>query len=139
MLISIYICIYHTILNLNRLIKLIHNNNKFGRIPKAVLVAKRLSQCMHPALPSGVHMKAIDCYRQIFDTLGSVGLSCDVHLYSVGIFPLLANATINAKRALLDLYETYFLPLGPELRPALTGILNGILPALEEGSEFFDR
>ena len=28
-------------------------NAKFGDIPKSVTVAKRLSQCLHPALPMG--------------------------------------------------------------------------------------
>uniref|UniRef100_A0A915JAI7 Dopey N-terminal domain-containing protein n=1 Tax=Romanomermis culicivorax TaxID=13658 RepID=A0A915JAI7_ROMCU len=120
-------------------IDIVHNNSKFGEIPKAVGVSKRLSQCMHPALPFGVHLKAIECYKQIFDTLGTKNLSSDIHLYCVGLLPLLPNATINVKKALLELYENYFLPIGPDLKPALTGFLNGILPALEEGSEFFER
>lgn len=94
---------------------------------------------MNPSLPFGVHLKTIECYKQIFETLGTANLGTNIHLYSVGFFPLLPNATINVKKALLDLYEKYFIPLGSYLKPALTGFLNGVLPALEEGSEFYDR
>lgn len=94
---------------------------------------------MHPALPFGVHLKALECYKQIFDALGTVNLGRDLCMYSIGLFPLYANATINVRRSLLELYEKYFVALGPLLKPALIGFLNGLLPGLEEGSEFYDR
>lgn len=58
---------------------------------------------------------------------------------SSGLFPLLANAAMSVKPALLSLYEIYYLPLGKTLKPGLQGLLTGILPGLEEGSEYYER
>lgn len=60
-------------------------------------------------------------------------------IYSAGIFPLLSYAAMPVKPKLLELYEEHYLPLGEHLRPALTGLLQGILPGLEEGSEHSER
>ena len=60
-------------------------------------------------------------------------------IYSAGLFPLLGNASMSVKPVLLNIYEEHYLPLGEHLKPALTGLLQGILPGLEEGSDFFDR
>ncbi|VDK42712.1 unnamed protein product, partial [Gongylonema pulchrum] len=62
-------------------------NAKFGDIPKAVTVAKRLSQCLHPALPHGVHLKALATYQQLFDILGRKDLPELLYLFAVGLFP----------------------------------------------------
>ncbi|PIO34532.1 hypothetical protein AB205_0097240 [Aquarana catesbeiana] len=58
---------------------------------------------------------------------------------SAGLFPLLTNAAMSVKPVLLSLYEMYYLPLGKTLKPGLQGLLTGILPGLEEGSEYYDR
>jgi hypothetical protein len=39
-------------------------------IPHSETVALRLAQCLNPALPSGVHQKALDVYAYIFATIG---------------------------------------------------------------------
>ena len=59
--------------------------------------------------------------------------------HSAGLFPLLTYAAMNVKPALLAIYEAHFVPLGRSIKPALTGLLIGVLPGLEEGSEHFDR
>lgn len=46
---------------------------------------------------------------------------------------------MSVKPVLLGLYETYYLPLGKTLKPGLQGLLTGVLPGLEEGSEYYDR
>ena len=41
---------------------------------------------------------------------------------------------------ILRIYEVHFIPLGPALTPALSGLIMSILPALEEESgEFYER
>ena len=102
-------------------------------------MGQRLAQCMHPLLPSGVHLGALESYDLIFKCLGPQKLLSELTIYSNGLFPLLANAAINVRPALLELYETHLLPLGPALRPALDGFLIGVLPCYEEGSEIFTR
>ena len=59
--------------------------------------------------------------------------------HSSGLFPLLANAAMSVKPTVLSLYEIYYLPLGKTLKPGLQGLLTGILPGLEEGSEYYER
>uniref|UniRef100_UPI00398E42B7 protein DOP1A n=1 Tax=Pristiophorus japonicus TaxID=55135 RepID=UPI00398E42B7 len=124
---------------LGKLNKVLQNNAKYQVVPKKLTIGKRLAQCLHPALPSGVHRKALETYEIIFKIIGSKRLAKDLFLYSSGLFPLLANAAMSVKPALLSLYEVYFLPLGKTLKPGLQGLLTGTLPGLEEGSEYYDR
>ena len=39
-------------------------------IPHKSLVAQRLSQCLNPALPAGVHQEALRVYTYIFSLIG---------------------------------------------------------------------
>ena len=100
---------------------------------------QRLAQCMHPALPSGVHLKALDTYDIIFKCMGTNRLAQELFLYSAGLFPLLGHAAMNVRPNLLTVYETHFVPLGERLRPALNGLLAGVLLGLEEGSDHYER
>lgn len=43
---------------------------QFKEIPRKVVVAKRLSQCLNPALPTGVHQRALDVYAHILGVIG---------------------------------------------------------------------
>jgi len=43
---------------------------QFKEIPRKVVVAKRLSQCLNPALPTGVHQRALDVYAHILGIIG---------------------------------------------------------------------
>ncbi|XP_030054935.1 protein DOP1A isoform X1 [Microcaecilia unicolor] len=124
---------------LGKLNKVLQNNAKYQVVPKKLTIGKRLAQCLHPALPGGVHRKALETYEIIFKIIGPKRLAKDLFLYSSGLFPLLTNAAMSVKPALLNLYETYYLPLGKTLKPGLQGLLTGILPGLEEGSEYYDR
>nr|XP_061789665.1 protein dopey-1-like [Nerophis lumbriciformis] len=124
---------------LGKLNKVLQNNAKYQVVPKKLTIGKRLAQCLHPALPSGVHRKALETYEIIFKIIGPKRLAKDLFLYSSGLFPLLSNAAMSVKPVLLGLYETYYLPLGKTLKPGLQGLLTGVLPGLEEGSEFYDR
>uniref|UniRef100_A0A8D0DVU4 DOP1 leucine zipper like protein A n=1 Tax=Salvator merianae TaxID=96440 RepID=A0A8D0DVU4_SALMN len=120
-------------------LEVLQNNAKYQVVPKKLTIGKRLAQCLHPALPGGVHRKALETYEIIFKIIGPKRLAKDLFLYSSGLFPLLANAAMSVKPALLSLYEVYYLPLGKTLKPGLQGLLTGILPGLEEGSEYYER
>ncbi|KAM5256860.1 protein DOP1A isoform 2-T2 [Ctenodactylus gundi] len=124
---------------LGKLNKVLQNNTKYQVVPKKLTIGKRLAQCLHPALPGGVHRKALETYEIIFKIIGPKRLAKDLFLYSSGLFPLLANAAMSVKPTLLSLYEIYYLPLGKTLKPGLQGLLTGILPGLEEGSEYYER
>ncbi|XP_071455571.1 protein DOP1 homolog isoform X2 [Hetaerina americana] len=124
---------------LGKLNKVLLNHMKFPVIPRRIKISKRLAQCMHPALPSGVHLKALETYDIIFKCMGTNRLSHELFIYSAGLFPLLGHAAMNVRPSLLTVYETHFVPLGERLRPGLSGFLSGVLPGLEEGSDYFER
>ncbi|KAG5983718.1 hypothetical protein E4U55_007399 [Claviceps digitariae] len=127
---------------LNKLLKTLQARpTSFRTIPAKALVAKRLSQCLNPALPSGVHQKALELYTYIFTTIGKDGLSRDLPLYLPGLAPTLSFASLSVRSPYLDLLETHFLDLDPRsLRPAMKSIVLALLPGLEdETSEDFDR
>lgn len=94
---------------------------------------------MHPNLPSGVHLKALETYSIIFQNAGVERLASELFIYSAGLFPLFGYAAMNVRPALLDIYENHFVPLGERLRPALSGFLSGVLPGLEVGMDHYKR
>ena len=108
-------------------------------VPLQLTICKRLTQCLHPNLPSGVHLKTLDVYATIFDRIGPRGLLSNLLLYSSGLFPLLSYASMSVRPHLLHIYEKYFLPLGSELLPTLHGFVLGLLPGLEDESEHTER
>lgn len=108
---------------------------KYKVIPRRLLLTKRLSQCLHPTLPSGVHLKALEAYDLVFKSIGTEKLRADLFIYATGLFPLLNYAGITVKPPLLKIYETYLLPLGEDLLPCLDGFLTSILLGMEESAD----
>lgn len=104
-------------------------------IPRRVTIGKRLAQCLHPALPSGVHLKVLETYDIIFKCIGTQRLAADLFTYGAGLFPLLGYSAMNVRPALLSLYEAHFVALRQHIKPALNGVIMGLLPGLEDGSE----
>lgn len=115
--------------------QVLQNNKTYPVIPRRFVVGQRLAQCMHPDLPSGVHLKALETYDLIFRCIGTDRLVQELSIYSNGLFPLLSHAAINVKPALLEVYQTHFVPLAERLRPALDGFVIAVLPGLEEGAD----
>ncbi|XP_077393509.1 protein DOP1B [Festucalex cinctus] len=125
--------------SLGKLNKALQSNLRYSLLPKRLVIGKRLAQCLHPALPSGVHLKALETYEVIFKIIGTKWLAKDLFIYSSGLFPLLGHAAMAVKPVLLTLYERYYLPLQRALLPSLQAFVTGLLPGLEEGLEVNDR
>uniref|UniRef100_A0A671WGC6 DOP1 leucine zipper like protein B n=1 Tax=Sparus aurata TaxID=8175 RepID=A0A671WGC6_SPAAU len=125
--------------SLGKLNKALQSNLRYSLLPKRLIIGKRLAQCLHPALPSGVHLKALETYEVIFKIIGTKWLAKDLFIYSSGLFPLLGHAAMAVKPVLLTLYERYYLPLQRALLPSLQAFITGLLPGLEEGLEVYDR
>ncbi|CAN9497675.1 unnamed protein product [Ophioblennius macclurei] len=125
--------------SLGKLNKALQSNLRYSLLPKRLIIGKRLAQCLHPALPSGVHLKALETYEIIFKIIGTKWLAKDLFIYSSGLFPLLGHAAMAVKPVLLTLYERYYLPLQKALLPSLQAFITGLLPGLEEGLEVYDR
>ncbi|PSS29690.1 hypothetical protein PHLCEN_2v2838 [Hermanssonia centrifuga] len=125
---------------LKQLLKTLEAYKQFKEIPRKLIVAKRLSQCLNPALPTGVHQRALDVYTHIMEVLGSEGLQRDLALWSSGLFPFFEYAATSVKPTLLGLFDTHYLPLQGGLRPAMKAFILALLPGLEEETgEFFDK
>lgn len=127
---------------LNRLLKALQARPKsINGIPAKATVAKRLSQCLNPSLPSGVHQKALEVYNFVFTVIGKDGLSRDLPLYLPGLATTLSFASLSVRAPYLDILERHFLRIDPRsLRPAMKSIILALLPGLEdETSEDFDR
>ncbi|EFX05330.1 cellular morphogenesis regulator [Grosmannia clavigera kw1407] len=127
---------------LNRLLKALQARQpQMTTIPAKARVAKRLSQCLNPTLPSGVHQKALEVYSHVFAIIGRDGLSKDLPVYLPGLAPTLSFASLSARAHFFDLLERYFLDLDPRsMRPALKSLILALLPGLEdETAEDFDR
>ena len=80
-------------------------------------MSKRLAQCLIPALPSGVHQRALDVYTHILSVLGvrtcslnyysylshgnlngqPDGLKRELALWSSGLFPFFEYASTSVK------------------------------------------
>ncbi|XP_055004085.1 protein dopey-2 isoform X2 [Boleophthalmus pectinirostris] len=125
--------------SLGKLNKALQSNLRYSLLPRRLIIGKRLAQCLHPALPSGVHLKALETYEIIFKIIGTKWLAKDLFIYSSGLFPLLSHAAMAVKPVLLALYERYYLPLQRALLPSLQAFITGLLPGLEEGLEVYDR
>ncbi|KAL3284356.1 hypothetical protein HHI36_018520 [Cryptolaemus montrouzieri] len=69
---------------LGKLNKVLSTYLKYPVIPRRIKISKRLAQCMHPALPSGVHLKALETYDIIFRTMGTSRLAQELFIYSAG-------------------------------------------------------
>ncbi|QQP50221.1 Protein dopey-1, partial [Caligus rogercresseyi] len=56
---------------LGKLNKALLAQMKYPIIPRRIIISKRLAQCMHPNLPTGVHLKALETYDIIFKSMGT--------------------------------------------------------------------
>ncbi|GJJ13160.1 hypothetical protein Clacol_007411 [Clathrus columnatus] len=117
---------------LTKLLKTFQSFPQFKEIPRKLVVAKRLSQCLNPALPTGVHQRALDVYIHILTVSGTEGLKHDIQLWSAGLFPFFEYAATSVKPILLNLYDTYYLPLQGDLRSIMKAFILALLPGLEE-------
>ena len=126
--------------DLQRLQRILNKYSQLTTIPDTVGLAKRLHQCLNPALPSGVHLTTLQTYELIFSRIGPTQLARDLAFYSEGIFDLYRHASYQVKPVLLDLFERHFVTLGQRVVPCLPGLVPSLLAAMEDvGSEFYHR
>ncbi|KAI5361315.1 Putative protein dopey [Septoria linicola] len=127
---------------LARLLKAIQTHPKdIPILPHSNAIATRLAQCLNPALPSGVHQKALEVYTYIFSAFSTQYISGHLHELLPGLASVLSFASLSVRPGLYSILEEHVVKLHPtELRPAFKSLILGLLPALEEGQgEDFDR
>ncbi|KAJ2161800.1 hypothetical protein GGF46_001222, partial [Coemansia sp. RSA 552] len=114
---------------LTKLERALRSNGQFAVVPHRQTVAKRLAQCLNPALPPGVHQKALRIYALVFERIGPAQLAHDLALYAAGLIPFLRAASLAARPPLVALVARWIAPLGPRLRPASRALAAGLLAA----------
>jgi hypothetical protein len=120
---------------LSRLHRALQGGPEGADIPFKQTVAKYLAQCLTPALPSGVHQKALEVYTSIFSIIGKDRLGKDLALYLPGVSHTLSFGSLSVRPLFLLLIRDHVLRLPPSaLRPALKAILLSLLPGLEDES-----
>lgn len=130
---------------LTRLQKLLQTYQHFNAIPKKMVLSKRLSQCLNPALPPRVHTKVLHVYKSIhslttdiFQNQGAA-LENDLNIWSMGLFPFTIHASMAVRPVLIDLYNEFYVSLGRSVLVCMKGFVLAILPFFEEESnEFFE-
>lgn len=124
---------------LGKLLKALRGGGNYNSIPNGPIVACRLSQCLQPGLPSGVHQKALEVYGTVFKMLGADQLYSELGVWLPGILPLMTYASISVKPTLISLYQEHVLTLPGLPRHVIKPLILALLPGIDdESSESFD-
>ena len=107
---------------LQRLHKAVDKQTNFPIIPEKLLMTRRLAQCLNPALPGGVHMKALEVVESVFNKLDSDHIAQNLE-FGIGLFPLFRTASISVRGKFLYLIEKFYVPLGPKLLPCIEALV----------------
>ncbi|PVU86312.1 hypothetical protein BB560_006764 [Smittium megazygosporum] len=125
---------------LTKLLRVLESYSDFNIIPEKETVAKRLSQCLNPALPTGVHQKALSVYSKIFDQIGIYNLASDINIYVSGLYPFIRHASTVSKDQAIEILKTNIYPViltNPVHLPMfLVAVISGIE---EEKSEISSK
>ncbi|SBS84981.1 hypothetical protein PMALA_011310 [Plasmodium malariae] len=100
---------------LQKLYLTIEKYETFVDISSKFLLFRRLSQCLNPLLPSGVHSKALIIYSTIFKKVEKDFFINNIHVLCSGIFEFMLHCTINLKtiyfkniKSILNLRENVY-------------------------------
>ncbi|KJP89738.1 hypothetical protein AK88_00698 [Plasmodium fragile] len=101
---------------LQKLYLTIEKYDIFVDVASKFLLFRRLSQCLNPLLPSGVHSKALIIYSVIFKKAEKSFFINSIHILCSGIFEFMLHCTINLKtvyfkniRSILNLRENVYI------------------------------
>ena len=105
---------------------------KAGSVSELTLLAKRLSQCLNPVLPQGLHTNTLQIYDLLLGNKSVGPLDEELLAYSAGLFPFYQYASPQNKLKLLELYLKYYLAYGPHIVFLVSGLVISVLPGLED-------
>lgn len=95
---------------------------------------------MNPALPTGVHIKALEVYDCIFESLGPENLSANFYKVAFGLLPFFDYCATSTKPNFLDIYDRHILPISTSIPQSLPSLISSLLPGLDENSsEYSDN
>ena len=68
------------------------------------------------------------------------GLRRDMLIWSSGFFPFFQFASTSVRPQIINIFQTYYLSLGRDLRQVTKAIILALLPGMEEETgDFFDK
>ncbi|VTZ67175.1 conserved Plasmodium protein, unknown function [Plasmodium chabaudi chabaudi] len=82
---------------LQKLYLTIEKYEVFLDISSKFLLFRRLSQCLNPLLPSGVHSKALIIYGSIFKKVEKAYFMDNIHILCSGVFEFMLHCTVSLK------------------------------------------
>lgn len=103
-------------------------------VPAKHTVAKRLAQGCAVGCSPSVHAKVLEVYATIFARIGADQLVQDLPLYSLGLLPMLENASPTNKPSVVQLLQQHYLPLRERLEPCLPGLVAVLTAELHDPS-----
>lgn len=110
----------------------------FSAIPCVYGLYRRLNQCLNPALPSGVHTKALDVYKIVLAKLAREALSRDIEYITLGLFSFYRHANLSTIPNYLSLILGIVDILGEDAAALTRKIVMAVILGLEEeNGEFF--
>lgn len=128
-----------------------HSNPSY--LPLQSEIASKLAWCLLPNLPSGVHQKTLELYRQVFEILRGIGeyhksldgksvdpVAQGIRVWLPGLLPLMAYASINVKPILIEVFQEDIVEKLPQatLKTTIRPLLLSLLPGIDdESSESF--
>lgn len=104
-------------------------------------VVKRLSQCLNPAHPTGVHQKALEVYDQIFGMVDPAYLEANIEILTFGLFTFFKYTSMSVKPFLLAIFEKHFIFRDSTniLCSLMENLIGSLLIGLEEPNEFLEK
>ncbi|KAI5190547.1 hypothetical protein NEMIN01_1085 [Nematocida minor] len=106
--------------------------NKYSRIPKPYLLYKRLNQCLNPALPAGVHMKALGVYKIVISKISSENLLNEIDVLSLGLFTFYSHSNLTSIPNYMEVVKKIIETLGDKTIKICKKLIFGIIMGLEE-------
>lgn len=108
-------------------------------IPCDQTVANKLSLCLLPNLPNGVHIKVLDLYYTIIQALTIKSFNSSLNIWIPLVLPILSFGSIQVKSEVIKVFRTIFEKIGNNELKAITRplILSFLAGLDDENSESF--
>ncbi|RCK65074.1 Protein dopey [Candida viswanathii] len=78
-------------------------------VPHASQVSNKLSLCLSPTLPNGVHQKVLSVYEYILDKLPAQDLNRTINVWLPGLLPLFSYSSILVKPMQIKIFHDQIL------------------------------
>lgn len=115
-------------------------HSKTTWIPNDLEISNKLSLCLTPNLPNGVHQKALSLYELIFGCLTTDVFNKNLKVWLPGLLPVLSFGSIQVKSQIIKIFNTLIQDTSVSnlkliTKPLILSFLSGLD---DENSESFN-